>query len=49
MELRKHTSKFKFKVVPEALSERFKIQELGKKHNLHPAQITNWKTQELIS
>lgn len=44
MTRRKHTSKFKFKVVLEALSERFTIQELGRKHDIHPAQITTWKT-----
>ena len=44
---RKHTSKFKFKVVLEALSERFTIQELGRKYDIHPAQITNWKSQFL--
>ena len=47
MERRKHTSKFKFNVVLEALSERTTIQELGRKHKLHPAQITNWKTHFL--
>ncbi len=44
---RKHTAKFKFKVVLEALSERFTIQELGRKYDIHPAQITNWKSQFL--
>jgi transposase len=43
MTRRKHTSKFKFKVVLETLSERFTIQELGRKYEIHPAQITNWK------
>ncbi len=47
MTRRKHTSEFKFKVVLEALSERFTIQELGRKHDIHPTQITNWKTQFL--
>ena len=47
MSRRKHTSKFKFKVVLEALSERFTIQELGRKYDIHPAQITNWKSQFL--
>lgn len=47
MTRRKHTSKFKFKLVLEALSERFTIQELGRKYEIHPAQITNWKTQFL--
>ena len=47
MSRRKHTAKFKFKVVLEALSERHTIQELGRKHDIHPAQITNWKSQFL--
>ncbi len=47
MSRRKHTAKFKFKVVLEALSERFTIQELGRKYDIHPAQITNWKRQFL--
>ncbi len=47
MTRRKHTSKFKFKVVLEALSERFTIQELGRKYHIHPAQITTWKAQFL--
>ncbi len=47
MKRRKFTSNFKFKVVIEALSERFTIQELGRKYEIHPAQITNWKAQFL--
>lgn len=47
MSRRKHSSDFKFKVVLEALSERQTIQELGRKHQIHPTQITNWKTQFL--
>jgi len=43
----KFTSNFKFKVVIGALSERFTIQELGRKYEIHPAQITNWKAQFL--
>ena len=34
-------------MVLEALSERFTIQELGRKYQIHPAQITTWKTQFL--
>ena len=47
MTRRKFTPEFKFTVVLEALSERFTIQELGRRHDIHPAQITNWKTQFL--
>ncbi len=47
MSKRKFTSDFKTKVVLEALSERYTIQELGRKHNLHPTQISTWKAQFL--
>ena len=47
MTRRKFTSDFKFKVVLEALSERYSIQELGRKYEVHPTQITTWKSQFL--
>ena len=40
---RTFTSALKTKLVLEALSEGFTIQELGWKHHLHPTQISNWK------
>lgn len=40
---KKHTAEFKARVVLEALSERYTIQELGRKYELHPNQITRWK------
>ena len=39
MKRRKYTSKFKTKVVLEALSERYTLQELGRRHDIHPNQI----------
>lgn len=42
-----YTSGFKSRVVLEALQERETIQEIGKKHNIHPNQISTWKTQFL--
>jgi transposase len=42
-----HTSGFKTKVVLEALQERETIQEIGKKHEIHPNQISTWKSQFL--
>lgn len=45
---KKHTSGFKTKVVLEAIQERETIQELGKKYNLHPTQISTWKSQFLV-
>lgn len=47
MSRRKFTSEFKFKVVLEVLSERYTIQELGRKYEIHLTQITNWKSQFL--
>jgi transposase len=47
MSRRKHTAKFKFEVVLEALSERSSIQEIGRKHGIHPNQVTTWKSQFL--
>ena len=40
---RKFTSEFKKKVVLEALKERYTIQELATKYEIHPQQITDWK------
>ena len=36
-------SKFKTKVVLEALKERETIQQIASKYELHPNQITTWK------
>lgn len=44
---RKFTSKFKTKVVLEALTERETIQQLGARYELHPNQISIWKRQFL--
>lgn len=46
---RKFSSAFKTKVVLECLSERYSIQELARKHELHPNQISQWKTQFLVN
>lgn len=40
---RKFTPEFKKKVVLEALKERYTIQELAAKYEVHPQQITDWK------
>jgi transposase len=44
---KKHTAEFKTKVVLEALSERYTIQELGRKYEVHPNQIARWKNHFL--
>jgi transposase len=47
MKRRKFTSKFKTKVVLEALSERYTLAQLAERHQLHPNQISQWKSQFL--
>jgi len=42
-----HTSGFKTKVVIEAIQERETIQTIGKKYEIHPNQISTWKTRFL--
>ena len=46
---RKFTAKFKTKVVLEALSERYTINELAQKYSLHPNQVSKWKQEFLAS
>lgn len=42
---RKFSADFKAKVVIEALKERNTIEQLAKKYELHPNQITIWKKE----
>ena len=42
-----HSAGFKTKVVLEALQERETIQEIAKKYDLHPNQISTWKSRFL--
>ena len=44
---RKFSNSFKTKVALEALSDRYSIQELGRKHEIHPTQIAKWKKEFL--
>ncbi len=46
---RNYTSGFKTKVVLEALQKRETIQEIAKKYELHPNQISTWKSQFLAN
>lgn len=43
MTRKKYTSKFKTKVVLEALKERCTVAELAQKYELAPQQIHQWK------
>jgi len=47
MTRRKFTSKFKLKVVLEALKERQTMAELAQKYELTPQQISIWKREFL--
>ncbi|QQM26345.1 transposase [Elizabethkingia sp. M8] len=44
---RKFSKEFKSKVILEALKERTTIEELAKKYELQPSQISLWKSQAL--
>ena len=44
-----YSAGFKTKVVLEALQERETIQEIGKKYDIHPNQISTWKSQFLAN
>lgn len=47
MRRKKYTTKFKTKVVLEALKERSSSAELAEKFKLHPSQISTWKREFL--
>lgn len=47
MKRRKFTSKFKTKVVLEALKERETLNALAQKYDLAPTQISKWKKEFL--
>ena len=40
-----YSSGFKTKVVLEVLQERDTVQEIAQKYELHPSQISTWKSQ----
>ena len=48
MTRKKYTSKFKFKVVLEALKERESLAELAQKYKVSPQQISLWKRYFLL-
>ena len=47
MTRKKYTSKFKTKVVLEALKERWSVAELAQKYDIAPQQIHLWKREFL--
>ena len=44
---RRFTSEFKLKVILEALKERESLTDLAQRYELHPNQISKWKTEFL--
>ena len=44
---RKFSAEFKTKIVLEALKERYTIEEIARKHEIHPNQISTWKKEFL--
>lgn len=44
---RKFTSDFKAKVALEVIKERESVQEIARKYQLHPQQISTWKREFL--
>lgn len=42
---RKFSADFKAKVAIEALKERSTVEEIARKYELHPTQITVWKKE----
>jgi transposase len=42
-----HSAGFKTKVVLELLQKRETVQEIGRKYDIHPSQISTWKSQFL--
>lgn len=42
-----YSAGFKTKIVLEALQERETVQEIARKYELHPGQISTWKTHFL--
>ena len=44
---RKFSAEFKTKVVLEALKERSSLEEIARKYEIHPNQISTWKKEFL--
>ena len=44
---RKFTAEFKAKVAIEAIKERHTIEEIARKYELHPNQVSAWKKEFL--
>ena len=43
----RHSAKFKFEIAVEAIRAERSINQLASDHQLHPSQISDWKSQLL--
>ena len=46
---KRFNSEYKLKVALEAIREKFTLQELATKYEVHPNQITQWKKEALTN
>ena len=46
---RKHSAEFKARIAVEAIKGAKTVQQIAAENNLHPVQVTQWKTQMLES
>jgi transposase-like protein len=46
---RKHSAEFKARIAVEAIKGAKTVQQIAAENNLHPVQVTEWKTQMLES
>lgn len=44
---RKFSAEFKAKIAIEAIKERYSIEEIAHKHEIHPNQVSAWKREFL--
>jgi transposase len=42
-----HSAEFKSKVAIEAIKERQTLEEIAKKYEIHPVQLSKWKNEAL--
>jgi len=46
---RKFSADFKAKIAIEAIKERYSIEELARKHEIHPSVVAKWKREFLAN
>jgi len=46
---RKFSADFKAKIAIEAIKERYSLEELSRKHEIHPSLVAKWKREFLAN